>query len=152
MIEYSLSRKTEDFLRFRSIFGSWRGGVLFCSVPVFEVTALLKKGSPIYRKTAIYRAFHAFSEYVFSMRASLKCPAALEAVSLKRNTSTAFWFYSSSLRLRTPDAFTAPNPNAMNNTAPTHRSQFVTELFPVWGRLTSALEESVPVPVFGSTV
>lgn len=34
---------------------------------VFEVAALLKKGSPIYRKTATYRAFHAFSEYVFSM-------------------------------------------------------------------------------------
>ena len=83
---------------------------------------------------------------------SLKCPAALEAVSLKRNTSTAFWSYSSSLRLRIPDAFTAPNPNAMNIAAPTHRSQFVMELFPVWGKLTSALEESVPVPVFGSTV
>ena len=41
--------------------------VLFRSVPVFEVTALLKKGSPIYRKTATYRAFHTFSEYVFSM-------------------------------------------------------------------------------------
>ena len=131
MIEYSLSRKTGDFLRFRSIFGSWRGRgvVLFCVC--FEVTALLKKGSPIYRKTATYRAFHAFSEYVFSLRASLKCPAALEAVSLKRNTSTAFWSYSSSLRLRTPDAFTAPNPNAMNIAAPTHRSQFVMELFPV---------------------
>ena len=34
---------------------------------VFEVTALLKKGSPIYRKAAIYRAFHTFSEYAFSM-------------------------------------------------------------------------------------
>ncbi|WP_455522908.1 hypothetical protein [Ruminococcus sp.] len=31
IIRYSLSRKTEDFLRFRSIFGSWRGGGLFCS-------------------------------------------------------------------------------------------------------------------------
>ncbi|WP_456113218.1 hypothetical protein [Ruminococcus sp.] len=30
-IEYSLSRKKEDFLRFRSIFGNWRGWVLFCS-------------------------------------------------------------------------------------------------------------------------
>ena len=36
-------------------------------MPVFEVTILLKKGSPIYRKTAIYRVFHTFSEYVFSM-------------------------------------------------------------------------------------
>ena len=44
---------------------------------------------------------------------------------------TAFCSYSSSLRLRTPDAFTAPNPNAMNIAAPTHRSQFVMELFPV---------------------
>ena len=30
-----------------------------------SVSALLKKGSPIYRKTSTYRAFHAFSEYVF---------------------------------------------------------------------------------------
>ena len=44
---------------------------MFCSVPVFEVNALLKKGSPIYRKTAIYRAFHTFSEYVFSMCAAV---------------------------------------------------------------------------------
>ena len=65
---------------------------------------------------------------------------------------TAFCSYSSSFRLKIPDAFTAPNPNAVNSAAPTHRSQFVMELFPVWGRLTSALEESVPVPVFGSTV
>ena len=110
-------------------------GVLFRFVSVFEVNALLKKGSPIYRKTAIYRAFQAFSEYVFQcvllFPLSLKRPAVLEAVSPERNTSTAFWPYSSSLRLRTPDAFTAPNPNAMNNAAPTHRSQFVTELFPV---------------------
>ena len=70
----------------------------------------------------------------------------------KGTSSTAFCSYSSSFRLRIPDAFTAPNPNAMNSAAPTHRSQFVMELFPVWGRLTSALEESVPVPVFGSTV
>ena len=38
---------------------------------VFEVTALLKKESPIYRKTATYRAFHTFSEYVFSMCATV---------------------------------------------------------------------------------
>ena len=72
---------------FRSIFGSWRGGVLFCSVSVFEVTALLKKESPIYRKTAIHRAFHVFSEYVFQyvllFPLSLKCPAALEKVSFQ---------------------------------------------------------------------
>ena len=136
---------------------------MFRSVSVFEVTALLKKGSPIYRKTAIYRAFHVFSEYVFSMCTAVS--AVLETSccfgkgfisklqSVPRETSpTAFWSYSSSLRLRIPDAFTAPNPNAMNSAAPTHRNQFVMELFPVWGRLTSALEESVPVPVFGSTV
>ena len=64
--------------------------MLFCSVSVFEVTALLKKGSPIYRKTAIYRAFHTFSEYVFSMCASLKCPAVLEAVSPERNIIHCF--------------------------------------------------------------
>ena len=46
-------------------------GALFRSVSVFEVTALLKKGSPIYRKTAIYRAFHTFSEYAFSMRTAV---------------------------------------------------------------------------------
>ena len=63
---------------------------MFCSVSVFEVTALLKKGSPIYRKTAIYRAFHTFSEYVFSMCASLKCPAVLEAVSPERNIIHCF--------------------------------------------------------------
>ena len=141
MIRYSLSRKKEDFLRFRSIFGSWRrGGVR--SVPVFEVTALLKKGSPIYRKTAIYRAFHTFSEYAFSMRTAVSAFLEIsccfgksfisELQTVPRETSpTAFWFYSSSLRLRIPDAFTAPNPNAMNSAAPTHRSQFVMELFPV---------------------
>ena len=150
-------------MRFCSIFGSWRGGVLFCSVSVFEVTALLKKESPIYRKTAIHRAFL----YFFRVRISI-CTAVSaflemsccfgkgfisELQSVPRETSPiAFWSYSSSLRLKTPDAFTAPNPNAMNIAAPTHRSQFVMELFPVWGRLTSALEESVPVPVFGSTV
>ena len=149
-------------MRFCSIFGSWggRGG---CSVSVFKVTALLKKGSPIYRKTATYRAFHAFSEYVFSMRTAISAfleifcyfgkgfISELQAV-LRETSPTAFWSYSSSFRLKMPDAFTAPNPNAMNIAAPTHRSQFVMELFPVWGRLTSALEESVPVPVFGSTV
>ena len=146
-------------MRFCSIFGSWRGGV----VSVFEVTALLKKGSPIYRKTAIYRAFHVFSEYVFSMCTAVSAFLEIsccfgkgfisELQSVPRETSpTAFCSYSSSLRLRIPEAFTAPNPNAMNIAAPTHRSQFVMELFPVWGRLTSALEESVPVPVFGSTV
>ena len=130
---------------------------------VFEVTALLKKGSPIYRKTATYRAFHAFSEYVFLMCTAVSAFLEIsycfekgfisELQAVPRETSpTAFWSYSSSLRLRIPDAFTAPNPNAMNIAAPTHRSQFVMELFPVWGRLTSALEESVPVPVFGSTV
>ena len=55
---------------------------MFCSVSVFEVTALLKKESLIYRKTAIHRAFHVFSEYVFQyvllFPLSLKCPAALE--------------------------------------------------------------------------
>ena len=141
MIEYSLSRKTEDFLRFRSIFGSWSGGGV-CSVSVFEVTALLKKESPIYRKTAIYRAFHTFSEYVFSMRTAVSAFLEIsccfgkgfisELQSVLRETSpTAFCSYSSSLRLRIPDAFTAPNPNAMNSAAPTHRSQFVMELFPV---------------------
>ena len=62
-------------MRFRSIFGSWRGGGVLCLF--FEVTALLKKGSPIYRKTAIYRAFDVFSEYVFQyvllFPLSLKC-------------------------------------------------------------------------------
>ena len=152
-------------MRFCSIFGSWRGGnfLLFRSVSVFEVTALLKKESPIYRKTAIYRDFHVFSEYVFSMCTAVSAflemsccfgkGFILELQSVPRETSpAAFCSYSSSLRLRTPDAFTAPNPNAMNSAAPTQRSQFVMELFPVWGRLTSALEESVPVPVFGSTV
>ena len=140
MIRYSLSRKTEDFLRFRSIFGSWRGGGR--SVSVFEVTALLKKESPIYRKTAIHRAFHVFSEYVFSMRTAVSAFLEIsccfgkgfisELQSVPRETSpTAFCSYLSSLRLRTPDAFTAPNPNAMNIAAPTHRSQFVMELFPV---------------------
>ena len=152
-------------MRFCSIFGSWRGGnfLLFRSVSVFEVTALLKKGSPIYRRTATYRAFHTFSEYVFSMCTAVSAFLEIsccfgkgfisELQSVPRETSpTAFCSYSSSFRLRIPDAFTAPNPNAMNIAAPTHRSQFVMELFPVWGRLTSALEESVPVPVFGSTV
>ena len=150
-------------MRFRSIFGSWRGWVLFCSVSVFEVTALLKKESTIYRKTAIHRAFHVFSEYVFSMCTAVSAVletsccfgkgfiSELQAV-LRETSPTAFWSYSFSFRLKIPDAFTAPNPNAMNIAAPTHRSQFVMELFPVWGRLTSALEESVPVPVFGSTV
>ena len=129
----------------------------------FEVTALLKKESPIYCKTAIHRVFHTFSEYVFSMRTAVSAFLEIsccfgkgfisELQSVPRETSpTAFCSYSSSLRLRTPDAFTAPNPNAMNSAAPTHRSQFVIALFPVWGRLTSALEESVPTPVFGSTV
>ncbi len=152
-------------MRFRSIFGSWRGWnfLLFRSVSVFEVTALLKKGSPIYRRTATYRAFHTFSEYVFSMCTAVSAFLEMsccfgkgfisELLSVPRKTSpTAFCSYSSSFRLKMPDAFTAPNPNAMNIAAPTHRSQFVMELFPVWGRLTSALEESVPVPVFGSTV
>ena len=152
-------------MRFRSIFGSWRGWnfLLFRSVSVFEVTALLKKGSPIYRRTATYRAFHTFSEYVFSMCTAVSAFLEMsccfgkgfisELLSVPREISpTAFWSYSSSFRLKTPDAFTAPNPNAINIAAPTHRSQFVMELFPVWGRLTSALEESVPVPVFGSTV
>ena len=141
MIRYSLSRKTDDFLRFCSIFGSWRGGGV-CSVSVFEVAALLKKGSPIYRKTAIYRAFHTFSEYVFSMCTAVSAFLEMsccfekgfisELQSVLRETSpTAFGSYSSSLRLRIPDAFTAPNPNAMNIAAPTHRSQFVMELFPV---------------------
>ena len=136
---------------------------MFRSVSVFEVTALLKKESPIYRKTAIHRAFHVFSEYVFSMCTAVSAFLEMsccfgkgfisELLSVPRETSpTAFCSYSSSFRLKMPDAFTAPNPNAMNIAAPTHRSQFVMELFPVWGRLTSALEESVPVPVFGSTV
>ena len=131
-------------MRFCSIFGSWSGGnfsvVSFCVC--FEVTALLKKGSPIYRKTAIYRAFHTFSEYAFSMRTAVSAFLEIfcyfgkgfisELQSVPRETSpTAFWSYSSSLRLRIPDAFTAPNPNAMNIAAPTHRSQFVMELFPV---------------------
>ena len=143
MFRYSLSRKTEDFLRFRSFFLEvGEEGVLFRSVSVFEVTALLKKGSPIYRKTAIYRAFHTFSEYVFSMCTAVSAFLEIfcyfgkgfisELQSVPRETSpTAFWFYSSSLRLRIPDAFTAPNPNAMNIAAPTHSSQFVMELFPV---------------------
>ena len=142
MFRYSLSRKTEDFLRFCSIFGSWRGGGVFCSVSVFEATALLKKESPIYCKTAIYRAFHTFSEYVFSMCTAVSAFLEIsccfgkgfnsELQAVPRETSpTAFCSYSSSLRLRTPDAFTAPNPNAMNIAAPTHRSQFVMELFPV---------------------
>ena len=150
-------------MRFRSIFGSWRGSGVVSFCVCFEVTALLKKGSPIYRKTAIYRAFHTFSEYAFSMRTAVSAFLEIsccfgkgfisELQAVPRETSPiAFWSYSSSLRLKTPDAFTAPNPNAMNIAAPTHRSQFVMELFPVWGRLTSALEESVPVPVFGSTV
>ena len=141
MIRYSLSRKKEDFLRFCSIFGSWRGGGVR-SVPVFEVTALLKKGSPIYRKTATYRAFHTFSEYVFSMCTAVSAFLEIsccfgkgfisELQSVPRETSpTAFCSYSSSLRLRIPDAFTAPNPNAMNIAAPTHRNQFAMELFPV---------------------
>ena len=141
MIRYSLSRKKESFLRFCSIFGSWRGGGV-CSVSVFEVAALLKKGSPIYRKTATYRAFHAFSEYVFSMCTAVSAFLEMsccfekgfisELQSVLRETSpTAFGSYSSSLRLRIPDAFTAPNPNAMNSAAPTHSSQFVMELFPV---------------------
>ena len=54
---------------------------------VFEVTALLKKGSPIYRKTAIYRAFHVFPEYVFQyvllFPLFLKYSAALEKVSFQ---------------------------------------------------------------------
>ena len=144
MIEYSLSRKTEDFLRFRSIFGSWSGGnfsvVSFCVC--FEVAALLKKRSPIYRKTAIYRAFHTFSEYVFSMRTAvsafleISCCFGKGFISelqlvLRETSPTAFCSYSSSFRLKIPDAFTAPNPNAMNIAAPTHRSQFVMELFPV---------------------
>ena len=142
MIRYSLSRKTVDFLRFCSIFGSWRGGGLFCSVSVFEVTASLKKESPIYRKTAIHRVFHTFSEYVFSMCTAVSAVletsccfgkgfiSELQAI-LKETSPTAFCSYSSSLRLRTPDAFNAPNPNAMNIAAPMHRSQFVMELFPV---------------------
>ena len=109
---------------------------------VFEVTALLKKGSPIYRKTAIYRAFHTFSEYVFSMCATVPAVpemsccfgkgfiSELQAV-LRETSPTAFCSYSSSFRLKIPDAFTAPNPNAANSAAPTHRSQFVMELFPV---------------------
>ena len=56
-------------------------------VSIFEVTALLKKESPIYRKTAIHRAFHVFSEYVFQyvllFPLSLKYPAALEKVSFQ---------------------------------------------------------------------
>ena len=145
MFRYSLSRKKDDFFRFRSIFGSWRGEnffLLFRSVSVFEVTALLKKESPIYRKTAIYRAFHTFSEYVFSMCTAVSAFLEMsccfgkgfisELQSVPRETSpTAFCSYSSSLRLRTPDAFTAPNPNAMNIAAPTQRNQFVMELFPV---------------------
>ena len=123
----------------------------------------IKKGSPIYRKTAIYRAFHTFSEYVFSMCTAVSAVPEMsccfgkgfisELQSVPKGTSsTAFWSYSSSFRLKIPDAFTAPNPNAANSAAPTHRSQFAMELFPVWGRLTSVLEESVPVPFFGSTV
>ena len=54
---------------------------------VFEVTALLKKESPIYRKTATYWAFHTFSEYasqcVLLFPLSLKYPAALEKVSFQ---------------------------------------------------------------------
>ena len=59
---------------------------------VFEVTALLKKESPIYRKTAIHRAFHVFSEYVFQyvllFPLSLKCPAALEKVSFQNRSQS----------------------------------------------------------------
>ena len=116
----------------------------------------IKKGSPIYRRTAIYRAFHTFSEYVFSMCAAVSAVPEMSCCfgssQSQKEHIHCFWPYSSSLRLRIPDAFIAPNPNAVNNAAPTHRSQFAMELFPVWGRLTSALEESVPVPVFGSTV
>ena len=146
-------------MRFRSIFGSWRGEGVVSFCVCFEVTALLKKGSPIYRKTAIYRAFHTFSSMCTAVSAFLEMSCCFgkgfisELQSVPRETSpTAFCSYSSSFRLKIPDAFTAPNPNAMNSAAPTHRNQFVMELFPVWGRLTSALEESVPVPVFGSTV
>ena len=162
MFRYSLSRKTVDFLRFRSIFGSWRGGgVLFCVC--FRSDCLVEKRKPDIPQNCDTSGFSRFFRVRISICTAVSAFLEMsccfgkgfisELQAVPRETSpTAFCSYSSSLRLRTPDAFTAPNPNAMYSAAPTHRSQFVISLFPVWGRLTSALEESVPVPVFGSTV
>ena len=86
MIRYSLSRKKEDFLRFRSIFGSWRGGGSFC--------ACFLKWLPCWKKKARYTAklryigfFTLFQSTYFQcvllFLLSLKYPAALEKVSFQ---------------------------------------------------------------------
>ena len=144
MIKHSLSRKTEDFLRFRSIFGSWRGGnfsvASFCVC--FQSVCLVEKRKPDIPQNCDTSGFSRFFRVRISICTAVSAFLEMsccfgkgfisESQSVPRETSpTAFCFYSSSLRLKIPDAFTAPNPNAMNIAAPTHRSQFVMELFPV---------------------
>ena len=62
MIEYSLSRKAEDFLGFRSNFGSWRGGVR--SVSAFEVTALYWLSSSEQTEKRVSQRYGTFKGFV----------------------------------------------------------------------------------------
>ena len=65
MIEYSLSRKTEDFLRFCSIFGSWRGeGVVSFCVCFFEVNALYWLSSSEQTEKRVSQRYGTFKGFV----------------------------------------------------------------------------------------
>ena len=63
MIEYSLSRKTEDFLRFCSIFGSWRVEDIH-SLPIFEAAALYWLSSSEQTEKRVSQRYGTFKGFV----------------------------------------------------------------------------------------